>query len=88
MKYQLAEAKKSSIRNCHCFQETKSIMVIELPVIPKSNGDEASFSSFFAPDTPTPSSKPDDMEDPKGQLISKGLFGVIVSTKKTTIVIT
>ena len=63
-------------------------MVIELPVIPKSNEDESSFSSFFAPDTPTPSSKPDDMEDPKGQLISKGIFGVIVSTKKTTIVIT
>ena len=60
-------------------------MVIELPVIPKSNGDEASFSSFFAPDTPTPSSKPDDMEEPKGQLNSKGLFGVIVSTKKPTI---
>ena len=59
-------------------------MVIELPVIPKSNGDEASFSSFFAPDTPIPNSKPDDMEDPKGQLISKGLFGVIAGFDQET----
>ena len=66
MKYQLAKARNSSIRNCHCFQETKSIMVIELPVIPKSNEDESSFSSFFAPDTPAPNSKPDDLEDPLG----------------------
>ena len=57
-------------------------MVIELPVIPKSNEDESSFSSFFAPDTPAPNSKPDNMEDPKGQLISKGLFGVIVLNKQ------
>ena len=60
------KAKNSSIGNCHSFQDTKSIMVIELPVIPKSNGDEASFSSFFAPDTPAPNSIPDDMEDPFG----------------------
>ena len=41
-------------------------MVIELPVIPKSNEDESSFSSFFAPDTPAPNSKPGDNEDPIG----------------------
>ena len=41
-------------------------MVIELPVIPKSNGDEASFSSFFDPDTPAANSKPDAMEEPLG----------------------